>query len=195
MNFEEERNEKWEKTRKCRYYHPSLDGTKSCVFGAKTLGDYSKYAREINPADCENCSKFKSRYIEYPLTINGIEYGSMEPWNVKPCLCRVRPCGDEKTYFGLYLGEFPRMPYSSFNEESGMLKFGVSGNPCIYVPELGKVVWGDESWWSRMDREEELKEITNETIDGQFYVQMLKALCRKGEDNVQNENNGSGQGY
>ncbi len=173
------------KMNKCRYHWMSLRGGCQCVFGAKTLGEYSRYAREVKPEECENCSNFKSRYIEYPLTINGIEYGDASPWNVKPCLASVRPCDDENTYLGLYLGEMPRMPYSTFNEESGTLKFGMTCNPCLYVPKLGKVVWGDESWWSRIESEEEFREITDEDINGQFYVQMLKELSGKGVENGQ----------
>ena len=173
--------EDWEKTRKCRHYFPTLDGKYNCVFGAKTLGDYGKYSREITPKDCESCPNYKCRYIEYPLTVNGIETGKLEPWGVKPCLCRVRPCDDEKTYLGLYLGEFPCFPSVSFNEETGMLKFDAACNPCIYVPELKKVVWGCGSWWSRIESEEDLKDVTDEVIDGQFYVQMLKALAKREE--------------
>lgn len=169
------------KCRSCKHYMPTLDGD-TCALGAKTLGEVSKFSRRIEPEECENCPNFKSRFIEFPLTINGIEYGDMEPWDVRPCLVSVRPCGDKKTYLGIYLGEMPHLPHAQFDEESKILKFCVSSNPCIFVPALKKVVWGCESWWSRIESEDELKEITDEAIEGQFYVQMLKAVAKEAKD-------------
>ena len=146
---------------------------------AKTLGDRWKMKQEIDPKDCENCPRYKCRYIEYPLTINGLDIKSPEPWGIDPSLCRVRPAGDEKTYLGIYIGEIPRYTTASYNEESGTLKISTACNPMIYIPELDKSVFGDESWWSRIDSEEDLADITDEAINGQWYMKALRGLIGK----------------
>lgn len=162
------------KMNKCRYHYPQLDGTDDCIYGAKTLGDFDKYKKPTNKSKCARCKNYKCRYIEYPLTINGIEYGDIEPWNVGLKPVRVRPCDDERTYFGVYLGYFPHLPSASFDEETGILKFNATGNPCIYIPELNKVVFGSGSWWSEIEDENDIKDITDELINDQWYVKLLK---------------------
>lgn len=173
-----------EKYRKCFYYEMGnmLEIKKGHVHfcvpeEAKTLGDRVKMKKEINPEMCENCDRYKSRFIEFPLTISRLEIGAPEYWNVSLKPVRIRPCDGEKTYFGIYLGEFPRYMYSSFNEETEILKVSTVTNPCIFVPELEKVVFGDESWWSEIKPGEDIKDITNETIDGQWYMQLLRGIA------------------
>ena len=166
------------KLHRCRYCYPELDGSHLCIYGAKTIGDMDKYHKNTNKETCEACELFKSRYIEYPITVNGIEYGDLSPWNVKPSLVKVRLCEEEnspKTYLGIYLGEFPHFAHASLSEE-GILTFGAACNPCIYVPELEKVVWGSESWWSRISDVSELKDIADEDIENVWYVKLLKAM-------------------
>ena len=88
---------------------------------------------------------------------------------------RVRPCDDEKTYFGIYLGDFPHFQSASFDERTGMLKFNAANNPCIYIPELNKVVFGSGSWWSEIENANDIQDITDELINDQWYVKLLKA--------------------
>lgn len=48
--------------------------------------------------ECEQCKKYDSRYIEYPLTIKGIENRPIEKCgfgHTVGCLVAVRPCGEE----------------------------------------------------------------------------------------------------
>ena len=170
------------KMNKCRYHYPELNGTDNCTYGAKTLGDFDKYKKPTNKNKCAHCKKYKCRYIEYPLTINGIEYGNIKPWNVGLKPVRVRPCDNEKTYFGIYLGDFPHLPSASFDEETGILKFNAASNPCIYIPELKKVVFGSGSWWSEIEDENDIKDITDELINDQWYVKLLKAKMIKESD-------------
>jgi len=40
------------------------------------------------------------------------------------------------------------------------LKWGMY-NPAIYIPKIGKVIYGMESWWKVINNKEELKDITD----------------------------------
>lgn len=133
-------------------------------------------------ARCELCEAFKSRYIEYPITVNGIE-NSPIVFRGLGCelgsLVAVRPCDDEygkKTYLGFYLGDLPLQNTISFNDEKGILKVGTYNNPAMFVPELGRIIWGCGSWWHEIKSVEELREITDDDISNVWYVKMAKAL-------------------
>lgn len=136
---------------------------------------------------CDVCKKFKSRYIEYPITVRNIEdkkityNGGISHYEIGS-LCAVRPCDKEckgKTYLGYYLGDLPVRPHISFNEEQGILKVETSCNPAILVPELHRIVFGYESWWRTIETEKDLMDITDKDIDKQWYVQCLKAIDNK----------------
>lgn len=92
---------------------------------------------------------------------------------------KVRPCGEEykgKTYFGILIGDVALSISESINKDDpNTLHIGRSFyNPAIFIPELKKVVYGCESWWDKIETEEELKEvITDETIKNTWYVKML----------------------
>lgn len=129
------------------------------------------------------CEKFNSRFIEYPLTINGIEnrYSEDIKHSLYPCgaLACVRPCGEEykgKTYLGILLGDLPISALISHDRRTGMLSVGAMTNPAIFVPELKKIIYGCESWWSRIDNLDSFKEISNEDIDNTWYVQLLRGM-------------------
>lgn len=47
-------------------------------------------------------------------------------------------------------------------------------NPAIYVFELKKIIYGCESYWNIIDDPNDFKEITKETLDNVWYVQLLK---------------------
>ena len=92
-------------------------------------------------------------------------------------LVRVRPCADEyegKTYLGLYLGD--HATGFSFGKDNENIKFKWSSfNPCIYIFETKTVVHGMGSWWGLVDSEN-IKDITDETINNVPYVQILKQM-------------------
>lgn len=131
---------------------------------------------------CEECDKFESKYIEYPLTINGIEN---EPINTEPFLtnakcgdlCEIKPCAkeyDEKSYIGFYIGNLPINIHSTFDLKTKILKNTTMTNPAIFVPELKKIVYGCESWWRKIESVEDFKGISEEDIDNTWYVKLLK---------------------
>ena len=99
---------------------------------------------------------------------------------------RIRPCSEDaenKTMLGFYLGDLQfGSPMISFYHEVGELVIYPYCNPAIFVPELGRVVWGCESWWGFVESEDDLHEITNESISKIWYVQALKALAEKKDE-------------
>lgn len=99
----------------------------------------------------------------------------------------VRVAGDEtkKTRLGVYIGDIAlgvAARVVDHDDGSKILDFGASGhNPAMYVPSLKRVVFGAESWWGRIESPDKLREITDEVIDGVWYVQALKALSEEAE--------------
>lgn len=127
------------------------------------------------------CSSFSSRYIEYPIQVEGIRVEEVFSLNERAPgqLARVRPCGDNpegRTYLGFFLGELPTQPYASYQIKERVLKVGMAANPAIYVPELGRIVWGAESFWSRVSSKDALREISDKDISSQWYVQALRRV-------------------
>ena len=172
--------------RKCAHYVPGsifLAGEKNrhfCAPEAKTLGEQWEQKKEIDINCCDGCDKYKCRYIEYPLTIEGIEIRHPEAWGITFEPVRVRLCEDSKTYFGILLGEFPFHTTVSFKEENKKLKISSVTNPCILLPEQKKVVFGCESWWSRIKPGEDISDITDTDIENTWYVKLLRDI-EKGE--------------
>lgn len=110
-------------------------------------------------------------------TIKEVEHPKEKPIrDGRGGLVKIRPCGKEygdKTYLGFLIGDVALG--SSIKIEDEKIVCERSGyNPGIYVPELDKVIYGCESWWSKIKSEEELKEITNENIENTWYVKLLQ---------------------
>ncbi|PLS19103.1 hypothetical protein CVD28_01465 [Bacillus sp. M6-12] len=137
------------------------------------------------------CDAFKSKYIEYPLTIEGIDKPKnkgIEPYFGKEIgtLVKIRPCTEKygnKTYLGLLLGDVDLGLMISHNESTNRMEIYRHFNPAIFVPELKEIIYGCESWWGVIENEEQLKEITNQDIDNVWYVQLLKDMNKKEEGN------------
>ena len=134
----------------------------------------------VSNEQCENCPDYKSRYIEYPIQVNSIKCDKPKQLMMGRAgsLVKIRPCNKEyggKTYLGLYLGNQPWSQTVSYNEESGELTVGMATNPAIYVFDLQRIIFGAESWWGIIENPEELKDITNDDINSQWYVKVLKA--------------------
>lgn len=131
-----------------------------------------------------NCENFKARYIRYPITVNKINYDNCEGYISNSCgnktgdLVKIRPCDEEfnnKTYLGIFIGEVATNPYVTFNENNE-LNFCLSTNPMIYIPELKRCIFGYESWWSDIENEDGLKDITDEDINNTWYVKAIKDM-------------------
>ena len=127
--------------------------------------------------------------IKYPITIKGVEFDenySQPPF--QPGIFQrkiggpvaIRPCFDEtkgKTFLGFYLGDVAVGVSVSFNQETEILTvMKGAGNPAIWVPDLGKVVMGYESWWGVIKSPEDMKQITDTDINSVWYVKALKEI-------------------
>lgn len=185
--------EKLPRYRKCMHYVPGgfTELEKHyCAPNAKTLGEQWEQRQEINVKDCDKCDHYKCRYIEYPLTIQELEIKDPEAWGISFEPVKVRLCEDDKTYFGILLGEFPWKTRASFSEEDGKLKISTITNPCILLPEQKKIVFGCESWWSRIKPGEDISDITDEDIDNTWYVKLLRGLTKEeAQENETEERN------
>lgn len=129
------------------------------------------------------CPHFQSRYIEFPLTIQGIDYQDFGEYlrrDLTPV--SVRPCDSKETYLGFLLGDMGYDAYAYYKPDSGRLAVGLMTNPAIFVPDLGRVVWGFESWWSRISSMDDVRAITDKDISGQWYVQLLRTLLGQQEE-------------
>lgn len=125
--------------------------------------------------------------IKCPITVSKIEF--REPYSryKQGGLAKVRPCGEEyngKTYLGFFLGEIATEAYCSYYSDTQELVVGCSGNPAIFVPELNKIIFGYESWWSRIENEEDLRDITNNDIENVWYVEAIKEIMQGEEPNA-----------
>jgi hypothetical protein len=95
----------------------------------------------------------------------------------------IRPCDEAckgQTYLGLLLGDIALSFGIRFNRRDGILCVSPSfHNPAVFVFDLGKIVFGCESWWGPIKGPDDLKQIANKDIDNVWYVQALKAMAGK----------------
>lgn len=129
--------------------------------------------KTVTKEQCENCTHYKSKYIEYPVTINGIENKEIETTSLGHtvgCLCEIRPCDERyqhKSYLGIYLGELPISIVSNL-DNNGILTNSALTNPAIFVPALKKIIYGCESWWREIKDINDFKSIDKDTKN-QWY--------------------------
>lgn len=131
------------------------------------------------------CDNYNSIYIEYPIEVSRIDKDtniSGYKNNQIGKLVKIRPCAKEyqdKTYLGLYLGELPVDFIISHTPKTKELSVKFDTNPAIFVPDLGKIIYGRESWWSVIEDESQLKDISDEDIDNVWYVKIGNSMLKK----------------
>jgi hypothetical protein len=185
------------KRNRCRHAHADLKGL-SCqglsYYCTRCGFANDKVIHGITEEQCETCEFFKSKFIEYPLTINGIDVKtddcSLRQSDIGK-LAKIRPCAEEyqnKTYIGIFLGDLPHAPHISHNEKTGVLTIIPMMNPAIFVPELRKIIYGCESWWQIIQEGEDIsKDITDELIQNQWYVRVAKEMFGDKESDGKDE--------
>lgn len=168
------------KQERCRFCHPSISDIPNwhCVVD----GWEDDKVKTVSKEECEQCKRFDSRFIEYPLTIQGIDNKEIDTYGLgHECgeLCEISPCGKEyegKSFIGIYLGDLPISITSSYHRDTGVLENGTVNNPAIFVPDLKKIIYGCESWWRTIESIEDFKGISIEDIENTWYVKLLKAM-------------------
>lgn len=126
----------------------------TCAPHAKKLGKMFDLVEEVDPSQCEHCEHYKSRCIKYPITVNSIKVDELKPKRIEFTPVRVRPFSDDKTYFGILLGDFPYNSCVEYYEETKELRVRYMESPCILIPELKRIVFGTESWWEKINESE-----------------------------------------
>lgn len=138
----------------------------------------------VTEEECEACNYFESKFIEYPLTIQGIENQKIDTSGEYEIgsLCEISPCAkgyEGKSFIGIYLGDLPIGIHTTYDRKSGILNNFAMKNLAIFVPKLKKIVYGMESWWRIIEKSEDFKGISKEDIENTWYVKMLKDMGDK----------------
>lgn len=177
-----------EKQKKCRYAHRYFGKNRNETHCVKEGRENDK-VKTVSNHDCDNCDKYKSKYIEYPLTIKGIENKKMDTTGISHdigCFVEIKPCNEKyenKTFLGIYLGNLPIQIISRFNNKTEILENSCLTNPAIFVPELKEIIYGCESYWREIENIQDFKDITEEDINNTWYIQLLKNNYPQNVDN------------
>lgn len=164
---------------------PDRDPCESC----EGTGHARDYAKGLNARDpetpCFFCKGKGTRPKQFPWVVTGVDWDTQRP-ALRPALMShgvtwvsIRPCAKEhanQTFLGWLLGDLAQGQMAQM-KPNGRLEIGMSyHNPAIFVPALGRVILGCESWWGALESPEDLRTITDADIEGVWYVQALKDL-------------------
>lgn len=179
----EKRRKPTERQKNCSYSFPYMGENFDKVYCSKKVEDDIV---AVSGEECESCIQFKNKHIQYPIEVNKIEYEPFESWNqYEPGTpVRIMPCTKEhkwKTYLGIYLGNLPTQNYVSYERKNKQLDICTMNNPAIFVFALKKIIYGCESYWSVIDDPNDFNDITKETLDNVWYVQLLKEFYENNE--------------
>ena len=119
--------------------------------------------------------------VEWPVSsVQGVVVRQLPPLLTSivktgsPVAVRLAGEQDKRTHLGVYLGDLSRGHTSVFDVQENKFFVVLTSNPAMWVPALGRVVWGDESWWGEVESPEQLKQITDEDIANVWYVRALR---------------------
>lgn len=132
--------------------------------------------------DEEQLKKIKK--VKLPKTGKSIFNPGFLSFTKQGAMVKIRPCAEKynnKTYVGFYLGDLPLSVSVGVHGDTLVTSLG-SENPAIFVPELGEIIFGAESWWREINSEKELSDITDDDIQNVWYVKMLKAIQERKKD-------------
>lgn len=130
--------------------------------------------------------------FQFPIEVHGITW-SDEPMLMPALFAQgvtwvaVRPVSSKdsdgkRTLLGFLLGDLARGASARFDRESGVISIAPSmHNPAIWVPDLGRIVMGCESWWGAIKDPEDLRKITDADINDAWYVRALRDLSKAKE--------------
>ena len=122
----------------------------------------------------------------FPMTVKKIvtpkEWKSITPgWSAKAGdWVAVAPCDEKfggKTFLGMMIGDIALSVHISYDAKKQHLNVNPGWhNPLMIIPELGELVYGCGSWWHKIEKAEDLRQITNADINNVWYVKALKEL-------------------
>ncbi len=133
---------------------------------------------------CDGCCGIGTVADVYPMVITKIATDAratriLMPHRKKTSWVAVKQVGDDdRTYLGVLLGNLAQWVQASRDECGVLSLFPCGHNPAMFVPDLGKVVMGCESWWRSLTKPEDLRCITDQDIGGAWYVRALTELSR-----------------
>lgn len=151
----------------------------------KKTGEENFFGLRFSVGEKYTCEDYEYKYIEYPLEINSIKnmtIALLESKRVNFELVKIRLASDDRTYLGILLGNLPYQAFVNFNKQSKELEVAELTNPAIFVPELKRIIYGMESWWSKIESEDDLEDITDEIINNTWYVKALSCMGKGGLD-------------
>ena len=159
-----------------------FDFKKECYRCKKDRYDLSK-VNDISDFETD-CDLYKSRYLEYPITVNHIETpktaGITKYFLKEECtLVSIRPCAEkykEETFLGFLLGNIDVGLIVGFNEENGKLTIARDYSPAIFVPKMQKIFYGYESYFKIIEAEEDLKGINKEELKNPLYAKAFDKI-------------------
>jgi len=122
--------------------------------------------------------------IKYPIEVSDIEIDEHFQPVEQPLTAKtgdwvaVRPCAEkygDKTHLGVMLGDMIQMPMARHNPETKVLSLMAIHNPAMWVPALKTVIWGSGSWWRVIDSPDDIRDVTDDDINGTPYMRALGA--------------------
>lgn len=177
-----------ERQHNCRYgfCYMGKNYDKTCCKRKHVISeeDGKEHWKSVTNTECDMCQDYDSRFIEYPITVNGINFSEFNQYDMcrSGSLVRIAPCAKEyegKTFIGMYLGELPYMQSVSYDKKSQNLDVKAIHNAAIYVFELKKIIFGMASYWQIIDSIDDFQELTKEDIDNVWYVKLMKDMMNK----------------
>jgi len=99
------------------------------------------------------CDDYRSLFITYPITVNGItvERTNGDQLDVgRPAVVRLGEANgyDDNVHLAIYLGQLPISVVSAYTPATGMLANRLMLNPCLLVPLYGRLFYGMNAAWS-----------------------------------------------
>lgn len=155
------------------------------------LKDYNKFIHLFSGDDAvKTLAKLRETIMDIQFRLKLSELKEIAPPNnrairetSKPTLVAVRPCGEKygnKTYLGFLIGDVALSSSVTITDDKIQCNWA-HFNPAIYIPEFGEVVYGCESWWSEIKKEEDFRQITDENIQNTWYVKLWNKMNEKSD--------------
>lgn len=97
--------------------------------------------------DLETCENLEPNYITFPIETCVVNNFNRD---LKETLVKYAPGTgvqveyNKQKYTGMFMGEAPQTIALSYGK---LLRIRAFMNPCIFVPELNRIIWGSECWW------------------------------------------------